>query len=133
MASDPIEITRRLHAALEAGDHGEALRALFTPEPFTIEHPNALKPAGARTALDDMLAASTAGAGMLASQRYEIRHAVAEGTRAALALRWVGVIAADVGPFRAGQELIAEIAQFVDTDGERIRSIETYDCYQLFS
>lgn len=133
MAADPVEIARRLHAALESGAHGEALRPLFAPDATTIEHPHALRPTGATTSLEEMLAASSAGAGMLSSQRYELRHAVADGTRAALAMRWTGVIATDVGPFRAGQELVADIAQFVETDGARIRSIETFDCYLPFA
>lgn len=80
-----------------------------------------------------MSAASSAGAGMLRSQRYDVRDAVAVGDTAVVRLTWTGVVAADVGPLRAGQELVAHIAQFVVTDGERIVSIETYDCYEPFT
>ena len=41
-------------------------------------------------------------------------------------------MARDVGLFRAGQELVAHIAQFVRVRDGRVASIETYDCYEPF-
>ncbi len=79
-----------------------------------------------------MLAASTAGASLLASQRYEVITAISTGARAALTLRWSGVLAIAAGSLRAGQVLVADVAQFVEIDGARIRSIETFDCYAPF-
>jgi hypothetical protein len=133
VASDPIRIVAALHAALEAGVSGDALRDHFADSAVTIEHPNVLKPRGARSRLDEMLAASAAGAALLRSQRYAVHSAEAVGDMAIVRLTWTGVIATDAGPFRAGQELIAHIAQFVRTDGQRIVSIETYDCYEPFT
>ena len=130
MDDTPIAITRRLHAALEAGRHGEDLRSLFTDDATTLEHPNLIKPAGATSDLAQMLSASTAGAGLLSSQRYEVRDALESGDLAVLRLRWTGVIGRDIGPFREGQRLTAHIAQFVHTRDGRIASIETYDCYE---
>lgn len=131
--SDPIAIAQALHRSLEAGEHGEALRRHFHPSAYTVERPNAIKPAGARSTLDEMLAASTAGARLLREQRYDVHSAIASGDTAILRLTWTGVIGVDAGPFRAGQELVAHIAQFVETDGERITSTETYDCYEPFT
>ena len=132
MSGDPIGIAVALHAALESGVSGGALRDHFADSAVTVEHPNVLKPTGARSALDEMLAASEAGAKLLSSQRYVVRSADAIGDMAVLRVTWSATIAADVGPFHAGQELVAHIAQFVQTDGERIVSIETYDCYEPF-
>lgn len=134
MPSDPspISVARALHAALEAGRHGEQLRPLFTDDATTLEHPNLVKPGGATSDLAAMLAASTAGAGLLAEQRYEVRDALEVGDLAVLRVRWTGVVARDVGPFRAGQGLVAHIAQFVRTRDGRVASIETYDCYEPF-
>ena len=133
MSSDPIRIAATLHAALEAGASGDALRDHFADTAVTIEHPNVLKPGGATSGLDEMLAASATGAALLKSQRYDVRSAEAVGDLAIMRLTWTGVIAADVGPFRAGQELVDHIAQFIDTDGQRIVSIETFDCYEPFT
>ena len=130
MDDTPIAIARRLHAALEAGWHGEDLRPLFADDATTLEHPNLIKPAGATSDVAQTLAASTAGAGLLSSQRYEVRDALESSDLAVLRLRWSGVIGRDIGPFREGQRLTAHIAQFVRTRDGRVASIETYYCYE---
>ena len=75
MSTSPIAVARALHAALEAGKHGEQLRSLFTADAVTVERPNLIKPRGAKTDLEGMLKASTAGAGLLAKQSYEVHSA----------------------------------------------------------
>jgi ketosteroid isomerase-like protein len=133
MASSPIAIARALHAALESGQHGDALRVLFTDDARMVEHPNLLKPSGSTAELAQMLTASSAGAELLAKQSYDVHSALELGSHAILRLTWTGVIARDVGPFRAGQVLTAKIAQFIQTRDGRVASIETYDCYQPFA
>lgn len=130
MPRAPLELARALHAALEAGAHGDALRPHFTDDAVTVELPNLIKPDGATSPLDVMLRASTAGASLLASQRYEVHHAHEHGALAVVRLTWTGVLAQDAGPFRRGQVLTAHIAQFVETRDDRIARIETYDCYE---
>lgn len=132
MSSTPIATARALHSALEAGASGEALRALFTANAIALEHPNAIRPKGGTATLDEMLSASAAGAKLLGKQSYELVDAVAQGDLAILRVLWTGTIASDAGPFRAGQELRAHIAQFITTEGERISRIETFDCYEPF-
>lgn len=133
MPTSPAALARELHAALEEGAHGDQLRELFTDDATTIERPNLIKPAGAISDLHQMLAASTAGADLLREQRYDVHDIIEQGDTAVLRVTWTGVIARDVGPFTAGQELTAHIAQFVTARAGRIASIETYDCYQPFS
>ena len=128
-----VDIARTLHRALEAGEHGEALRRHFTSDAETIEHPNAIRPTGGRLALADMLAGSSAGTRLLAAQRYDEIDAIALGDLAIIRLVWTGTIATDVGPFRAGQILTAHIAQFVSTRDGCIARIETFDCYEPFA
>lgn len=132
MSSSPIDVVRALHAALEAGKHGDELRPLFTEDAVTLERPNLLKPFGARTELEGMMKASTAGAALLARQSYDVQSAIAHGSLVVVRLTWTGEIARDVGPFHKGQKLTAHIAQFVETRGDRIASIETFDCYEPF-
>jgi ketosteroid isomerase-like protein len=132
MSTSPISLARSLHAALEAGEHGDALRRLFTDDATIVERPNALKPRGARLGLDDLLAASRAGAAILTRQTYAVHAAHEDGPLATLRLTWTGEIARDAGPFRRGQVLTAHVAQFVETRDGRIARIETYDCYEPF-
>lgn len=126
---DPVDIALSLHRALEAGAHGEALRPLFTDDAETVEHPNLVRPAGSTARLEQMLAASTSGAALLAEQRYALRAAHSHGPLAVLRVGWTGVVARDAGPLRAGQLLTAELAQFIETRAGRIARIETFDCY----
>lgn len=127
---DPIPVARALHAALEAGYHGEALRPLFTDDAVAVTHPNLVTPRGSRASLPELLAASSAGAALLAEQRYAVSSAIAHGSTAILRLTWTGVVARDAGPLRAGQVLTARIAQFVEVRDGRVAAIETFDCYE---
>ncbi|MFI6097776.1 nuclear transport factor 2 family protein [Lentzea sp. NPDC051213] len=122
---DPIAVATSLHRALEAGLSGSELRPLFAADAVTVEHPNLIKQSGARMTLDDMLAASIAGAGLLSSQKYDVHSALRSGDTAILRLTWTGAL-------RSGEEFVAHIAQFVTTTGGLISSIETYDCYEPF-
>lgn len=132
MQTSPLVALRALHAALETGQHGRALLPLFTDDATTIERPNLIKPKGALLGLEQMLAGSEAGAGLLAKQTYDVHSAIEVGTTAIVRLTWTGLIARDVGPFREGQVLTAHIAQFVETRDGRVASIETFDCYEPF-
>lgn len=133
MPDTPTAIALRLYAAIEAGKHGPELAAFFTEDAGTLEHPNLIKPRGAQVALEAMLAASAAGAGLLSRQSYDVRSTLDVGSLAIVRLRWTGIIARAVGPFREGQELVAHIAQFIDTRDGRVASIETFDCYEPFA
>ena len=133
MTQSPLAVARALHRALSAGQHGAALQALFAADATTVEHPNLIKPQGATASLEQMLAASQAGASLLASQRYEEHSGIEHGNLAIMRMTWTGVIARDVGPFHAGQTLTAHIAQFIETRDGHVTRIETYDCYEPFA
>jgi len=129
----PLDLVHALHRALEAGQSGAELRALFTEDAKTLEHPNSIKPTGAVSPLERMLAASEAGKRLLSRQTYAVQHELEHGNLVVCRLTWTGVIAESAGPFRAGQVLTAHIAQFIETRDGRIASIETFDCYEPFS
>ncbi|MGW6930724.1 nuclear transport factor 2 family protein [Lentzea sp. NPDC054927] len=114
-----------LHRALEAGQSGDSLRHYFTTDAITVEHPNPIKPSGARTPLNEMLAASKKGTELLATQKYDVHSTLRSGDTQILRLTWTGEL-------RTGQRLTAHIAQFVETRDGLISSIETFDCYEPF-
>ena len=126
------EIVRSLYAAIERGEHGEAFAKIFTDDARTIEHPNRLKPNGAVAPRDVMIAHAQAGASILATQHFDVRSMLVAGDSVAVRLTWSGVMARDAGPLRAGQRLVAHVAQFIEVRDGRIASIETYDCYEPF-
>ena len=121
----PVDAATSLHRALEAGESGSALRRHFTADAVTVERPNLIKPNGARTPLAEMLANSEEGVGLLASQKYDVHSALVSGDTAILRLTWTGVL-------RDGRQLVAHIAQFVDTRDGLISAVETFDCYEPF-
>ncbi|MCX2949733.1 nuclear transport factor 2 family protein [Lentzea sp. NEAU-D7] len=122
---DPIGLAMSLHRALEAGESGSALRRFFTADAVTVEHPNLVKPPGARSSAEEMIANSEKGAELLSSQKYDVHSAVVSGSTAILRPTWTGVL-------RDGRQLVAHIAQFVDTRDGLISAIETFDCYEPF-
>lgn len=130
---NPVETVTAFYTAIEEGRHGDALAAHLAPDAVTIERPNALVPTGRVSDRAAMLAASTAGAGLLTGQSYDVHWARELDDTVAVRLTWRGTVARDAGPFRAGQELTAHIAQFVRVRDGLITEIETYDCYEPFS
>ncbi|RJT96572.1 nuclear transport factor 2 family protein [Arthrobacter frigidicola] len=127
-----LKLATALHAALEAGQHGEALRSLFNQDATTVEHPNQLRASGAVLGVEEMLAGSVAGASLLQWQKFDIHQIVENGAEVVLRVTWTGSVRAAVGQFKAGQVLRAHMVQFIRTRNGRIHQIETYDCYEPF-
>ena len=137
MTSTPAESANvaaalALPRALERGVHGEALRAFYTPDAISIEHPNPIAPNGGSYDLDHIVAASDAGAALMQSQRYDIRDVVEVGEEVIFRYVWTGIVGVDRGPFSSGQKLVAHIAAFATIADGRIARFETYDCYEPF-
>jgi len=130
---DSADLVRSFYTAIEAGTRGDALARFVADDVRTIERPNALVPTGRVSDRAAMLAASEAGAELLASQRYDVISIVDLDGLVIARLTWTGVVAHDAGPFRAGQSLTAHIAQFVRVRDGRIAEIETYDCHEPFA
>ena len=131
--TSPIETARTLHTAIELGRVGSELEDLFTDDVIVTEYPNLVKPAGGSAGLAEVVASSHAGSRLLSAQRYEVHHSVEHGDTAILRLTWTGTVGAEIGAFRAGQQLTAHIAQFVTVRDGRIAALATYDCYEPFS
>ncbi len=126
------ETLTSFYSAIEQGRHGAELAVFLADDAETIERPNALVPAGRVSDRTAMLAGSSAGAAMLSSQHYDVHWINEVGDTVVVRLTWRGVVAQPIGPFHAGQELTAHIAQFVRVCDEQITEIQTYDCYEPF-
>jgi ketosteroid isomerase-like protein len=130
MGAGVLDLTRRYFAALEAGATGEALAAFYAPEVVQEEFPNRLTPHGARRGLAAILDAAERGQKVMASQRYEIVHAVAEGDRVAVEFRWAGTLAIPVASLPAGAEMRGRFACFLEFRAGRIVAQRNYDCFE---
>jgi ketosteroid isomerase-like protein len=127
---DALELTRRYFTALEAGATGEALSAFYAPEVVQQEFPNRLVPLGMRRDLAAILDAAARGQQVMAAQRYEILHTVAEGDRVAVEFLWAGTLAVPLGSLPAGSEMRGRFAVFMEFRDGRIVSQRNYDCFE---
>lgn len=132
MSTTHLDTARRYLQAIEQGATGDALAAFFHPEVSLKEYPNRLNPQGQQRDLRAALESAERGQKLLASQRYEIRHAVAHGDSVALEVDWMGTLAVPVGPLPAGGTLRAASAMFLTFREGRIVSQHNYDCFEPF-
>jgi ketosteroid isomerase-like protein len=128
--AEVLELTRRYFATVEAGATGEALAAFYAPEVVQEEFPNRVTAQGARRDLKAILDAAERGRKVMASQRYEILHAIADGDRAAVEFQWSGTLAVPVGSLPAGAEMRARCACFLEFRAGRIVAQRNYDCFE---
>jgi ketosteroid isomerase-like protein len=127
--TDLLEQTRRYFAALEGGATGEALAVFYAPEVVQEEFPNRLNPRGARRDLAAILDAAARGQNVMASQRYEILNALADGDRVAAEFQWSGTLAVSVASLPAGAEMRGRFACFFEYRDGRIVAQRNYDCF----
>jgi ketosteroid isomerase-like protein len=130
----PADTVRRYYALVaDLTSAEDELAALLHTDAILVEHPNLLLPHGAVRDRAGTLAGLRAGRQLLSRQAFTVLQIVGDGTDLAVRARWTGEIGRDLGGFRAGQTLEAEIAAFVTLDDGRVRRHETFDCYRPFS
>ncbi|WP_257461241.1 nuclear transport factor 2 family protein [Archangium lipolyticum] len=132
MSTTNLETARRYLRALEQGATGEALAAFFHPEVSQREYPNRLTPSGKTRDLRALLESAEKGQTSVSSQRYEVRHAVAEGDTVALEVDWSATLKVPAGSLPAGGTMRASLAMFMTIRDGRITSLRNYDCFEPF-
>jgi ketosteroid isomerase-like protein len=120
---------RRYLDALERGSDGEELAAFFAPEVIQEEFPNRLVPSGARRDLAGLLEGRARGKQVMASERYDVRNALASGDRVALEVLWSGTLAVDLGTLPADGVMRAHFGVFLDFADGKIVAQRNYDCF----
>ncbi|MFY0569829.1 nuclear transport factor 2 family protein [Archangium lansingense] len=132
MSTTNLDIARRYLRAIEQGATGEALAAFFHPEVTQQEYPNRLVPTGATRDLRALLEGAERGQKAVGSQRYEVRHTVAEGDHVALEVDWSATLKVPVGKLPAGGTMRATLAMFITFRDGLIVSQHNYDCFEPF-
>jgi ketosteroid isomerase-like protein len=130
MTGDVLELTRRYFAALEGGATGAALAGFYAADVVQEEFPNRFTLHGARRDLAAILDAAERGQKLMASQRYEIVHAVTDGDRVAVEFRWSGTLAVPVASLPPGAEMRGRFACFPEFHDGRIVARRNYDCFE---
>ncbi|MFS0795539.1 nuclear transport factor 2 family protein [Microbacterium sp. 1P10AE] len=127
------DVVRRYYALVsDLSSAEDDLRRVLAPDVSVVEHPNALVRSGARRDLAQTLEGFHRGKAILRAQTFDVHDVLVQGDRAAVRATWTGVIAHDVGPFRAGQALIAHVAAMLVVRDGLVVEHETFDCYEPF-
>ncbi len=128
--ADSLEIARRYFAALERGDT-DALLQILAPDIVQEEFPNRFSPSGQRRGRDELLEGLRRGKQIMASERYEIVHALAEGGRLALEIEWSGTLAVTLSEqLPAGFTMRARSAIFMELRDGKVVAQRNYDCFE---
>jgi ketosteroid isomerase-like protein len=122
------EIVTAYIRAIEAQD-GEAVARYMHPDIEVTEHPNRISPAGLRADLAGVRTAWERGRKFMADQRYDIRHMIVEGDRAAVQFVWSGTLAVAAGSLPAGHVMQAQICSIIELKDGKVWRQEQYDCY----
>jgi ketosteroid isomerase-like protein len=132
MSKTNLDLARRYLQAIEQGATGERLAAFLHPDVSQREYPNRLVPNGATRDLRAVLEAAERGQQVVASQRYEVRHAMGEGDTVALEVEWSATLKVPVGALKEGGTMRASFAVFLTFQDGRIVSQRNYDCFEPF-
>src|SRR5215470_8209083 len=92
----------------------DAAEPFLHPDMENLEHPNKLNPTGKHYDRAALRAAAERGRAIMASQRYEVRHMIVEGDRAAIQMLWTGTLKVAAGPLPAGHVMRAEICSIIE-------------------
>ncbi|MCA9527261.1 MAG: nuclear transport factor 2 family protein [Myxococcales bacterium] len=122
-------ITRYLALLADPTATADALGALLHPEMRQREWPNALNPRGQESDRADCLRRFAAGQAMLRVQHYTLTSTLVDGDRAVVEAEWLGTMAVDAGPLRAGQTLTAAICMAFELRDGLIWRQRNYDCF----
>lgn len=125
-------LLRKYLAAISAGPSRDELAQFFTADVVQHEFPNRLLPQGAVRDLAAILDASERGKTLLAKQEFKLLSCVVNENRAAAEADWLGVIGADIGPFKEGTQLRARFAMFFEFRDGKIARQHNYDCFEAW-
>ena len=107
----------------------EQLAGFLSPAIVWQEMPNKFAPGGRTNGYVDMLKNFQIGQKYISPQTYRIDNALAQGDTVAIQLSWMGTVVQTLGPFKAGAQITAQVASFLQfQDGKLVKQID-YPCY----
>jgi ketosteroid isomerase-like protein len=133
MAGDPTAVVDRYLALLSdhSTDH-EDIAELLDPAIVFVERPNHFQPNGSERDRDTILAAVSAGRGLLREQRFDVLDHLVDGDRVVSRVHWSGTLAVDVPGAPAGTTIEADSSMHFTVRDGRITHQENYDCFHPF-
>lgn len=127
-SDDLLSITKQYLKALEEGATGERLAAFFTTDVVQEEFPNRLVPQGKKRNLSELLLGAERGRQLMASQRFELLNAIAQGDQVAIEVEWTGRLRTPVSGLPEGG-MSARFGVFLEFREGKIARQRNYDCF----
>jgi len=118
--------------AIESGATGDVLSQFVTSDMIHEDMPNRVFPNGVRYDLDGMRQGAERGKALMRKQRYDILSTIASGNSVAMQLDWVAELAVAFGALKAGDEMRAHVAVFMEFRDGKICRQRDYGCYEPF-
>jgi ketosteroid isomerase-like protein len=118
--------------AIESGATGDELSRFITPDMVHEDMPNRVFPNGVRSDVAGMREAAERGKALMRQQRYDILSTIASGNSVAMQLEWVAELAVPLGALKAGDEMRAHVAIFMEFRDGKICRQRDYGCYEPF-
>jgi ketosteroid isomerase-like protein len=118
--------------AIESGATDDVLSQFVTPDVIHEDMPNRVFPNGARSDLARMREGAERGKALMRKQRYDILSTIASGNTVAMQLDWFAELAVPLGTLKAGDEMRAHVAIFMEFRDGKICRQRDYGCYEPF-
>jgi ketosteroid isomerase-like protein len=118
--------------AIESGATGDVLSQFVTPDMIHEDMPNRVFPNGSRYDLAGMREGAERGKALMRKQRYDILSTIASGSTVVIQLDWAAELAVPLGTLKAGDEMRAHVAIFMEFRDGKICRQRDYGCYEPF-
>lgn len=128
-----LETVKRFFELNEAFSISESdFASVLHPEIEQTEFPNWITPGVVVSNFEVLLQRVPNGRKLLKEQKYEIQRAYEAGEALIAEVIWTAEVGADVGAFKAGQQLKAYFCCVFEFKDDRIYRQRNYDCFERF-
>ncbi|TGK25808.1 nuclear transport factor 2 family protein [Leptospira yasudae] len=107
--------------------------SVLHPEILQTEYPNALTKKVTISNWDDLFRRMPAGKNLLKRQIFRMQNYLESGDTVVVEADWEATIRADLGPFKADQNLKAYFCMIFEFKENQIYRQKNYDCFEPFA
>ena len=128
-----LETVKRWYELIESFSVTESdFKPLLHPDIEQTEYPNLITPGIVGSNYETLLQRIPNGKKLLKSQKYDIQRTYEAGETLITEVIWTAEVGADIGAFKAGQQLKAYFCCVFDFKDGRIYRQRNYDCFERF-
>ena len=128
-----LETVKRWYELIESFSVTESdFKPLLHPDIEQTEYPNLITPGIVVSNYETLLQRIPNGKKLLKSQKYDIQRTYEAGETLITEVIWTAEVGADIGAFKAGQQLKAYFCCVFDFKDGRIYRQRNYDCFERF-